>query len=137
MITVNVGRLPGSINPYVLNDGATAADALRQAGVSGDGYELRVNSSAAEASTVLRDGYTVVLVKKVKGNSYIQVFVGQLPGRLNPITLNGGRTVKDALDGAGLRADGFDIRVNTQPATLTTNLSQGQTVVLVRRIKGN
>ena len=69
--------------------------------------------------------------------STAEVRVGRLPGRIENIVLNGGRTVKDALEGAGLRADGHEIRVNGNPATEENDLSEGDTVLLVRKIRGN
>lgn len=137
MITVQVGRLPGSVNSYVLNDGATASDALAMAGITGDGYDLRVNDRVGRLDQRLASGDSVLLVKKVKGNSTIEVFVGRLPGRLTKITLNGGRSVREALAGAGLSVGSYEIRVDTAAATLDTQLRHGQTVVLVTRIKGN
>jgi sulfur carrier protein ThiS len=69
--------------------------------------------------------------------SFITVRVGRLPGVINDIALNGGRTVKDALEGAELDDAGHEIRVNGSLAKLETDLRQGDTVLLVRKIKGN
>ena len=66
-----------------------------------------------------------------------EVRVGRLPGRIDSIILNGGRKVKDAIEGAGLSADGHEIRVNGVEATVDTDLNQGDTVLLVRKIRGN
>jgi len=73
----------------------------------------------------------------VEDPGFITVRVGKLPGRISEIALNGGRKVKDALDGAELRADGYEIKVNASPATPETDLKQGDTVLLVRKVKGN
>lgn len=69
--------------------------------------------------------------------STIEVRVGRLPGRIENIVLNGSRTVKDALDGANLDANGHEIRVNGVVATRDANLVAGDTVLLVRKIRGN
>jgi len=68
---------------------------------------------------------------------YITVRVGKLPGRISDIALNGGRKVRDALVGAELSDSGYEIKVNAAPATLDTDLKQGQTVLLVRKTKAN
>ncbi|GEM_PF-4275188 len=68
---------------------------------------------------------------------YIEVRVGKLPGMIQTIGLNGGRKVKDALAGANLEASGYEIKVNAAPATLETDLKWDDTVLLVRKIKGN
>lgn len=68
-ITVRVGRLPGRIESIGLNGGRTVADALVGAEIeSTEGYEIRVNGSVAAGDTQLREGDTVLLVKKIKGN---------------------------------------------------------------------
>lgn len=69
--------------------------------------------------------------------STVEVRVGRLPGRIDSIVLNGGRKVKDALEGASLNASGHEIRVNGVEATLEAGLNQGDTVLLVRKIRGN
>ena len=66
-----------------------------------------------------------------------EVRVGRLPGRIDNIVLNGGRKVKDAIEGAGLSASGHEIRVNGTEATVETDLNTGDTVLLVRKIRGN
>lgn len=68
---------------------------------------------------------------------FIVVRVGKLPGRINDIALNGGRKVSDALHGAELRADGFEIKVNGVAATADTALASGDVVLLVRKVAGN
>jgi hypothetical protein len=69
--------------------------------------------------------------------STAEVRVGRLPGRIENIVLNGGRKVSDALQGAGLDANGHEIRVNGVLGTMETELVQGDVVLLVRKIKGN
>jgi len=69
--------------------------------------------------------------------STAEVRVGRLPGRIVNIILNGGRKVKDALEGAELDSDGHEIRVNGLVGSTETDLKEGDTVLLVRKIKGN
>lgn len=69
--------------------------------------------------------------------SFITVRVGRLPGVIQTIALNGGRTVADALEGAALSSNGYEIRVNGAPSDTTTNLTEADTVLLVKKIKGN
>ena len=104
------------------------------------GYEIRVQGVPATLETELEDGQTVLLVKKIKGNGgpgYISVRVGKLPGRIEEVALNGGRSVEDALAAVELDFTGYEIRVQGVPATLETELEDGQTVLLVKKIKGN
>ena len=68
---------------------------------------------------------------------HITVRVGRLPGRIAEIALNGGRSVADALAAAELDPTGYEVRVNGSPAEAGTELEDGDTVLLVKKIKGN
>ncbi len=138
-ITVRVGKLPGMINEIALNGARTVADALGAAGLSDEGFEIRVNGSVVAPTQVLAQNDTVLLVTKIKGNAgdHITVRVGKLPGMINEIALNGARAVSDALGAAGLSSDGFEIRVNGSVVDESQTLRQGDTVLLVTKIKGN
>jgi sulfur carrier protein ThiS len=68
---------------------------------------------------------------------FIRVKVGKLPGVISEVALNGGRTVADALSAIELTAEGFDIRVNGSPATLGTDLVEGNIVLLLKPIVSN
>lgn len=75
---------------------------------------------------------------KEKKFSFITVRVGKLPGKIHNIGLNGGRTVKDALEGAAIDSyAGYEIKVNGKNAKLETTLTNGAVVILVKKIKGN
>jgi sulfur carrier protein ThiS len=138
-INVRAGKLPGKIQNLVLNGGRKVANALEVAGLNPSGYEIRVGTVPATVETDLKEGDTVLLLKKVKGNGdgYITVRVGKLPGKIVSIALNGGRTVRHALEGAELDPSGYEIRVGTVPANLETELKEGDTVLLLKKVKGN
>ncbi len=68
-INVKVGKLPGKIEEYALNGNRTVADALEVAELSAEGFEIRVNAEKSEEDRELEDGDTVLLAKKIKGNS--------------------------------------------------------------------
>lgn len=71
-------------------------------------------------------------------DDFITVRVGRLPGLIKDVALNGTRTVEAAIEGAELDdIDGYEIRVNGQNADTDTELSQGDTVLFVRKIRGN
>lgn len=68
----------------------------------------------------------------------LEVKIGKLPGRMDPYALEEGTTIQGALTTAGLNADGFEVRVNgTSVDDLNATLSDGDTVILSRKIKGN
>ncbi|HYD93185.1 MAG TPA: hypothetical protein VEB18_01865 [Candidatus Paceibacterota bacterium] len=67
-ITVRVGRVPGPINPIILNGRRTVADALSGAGISASEGEIRVNGDLSKVDAALNNGDTVLLVRKIRGN---------------------------------------------------------------------
>lgn len=67
---------------------------------------------------------------------YISVRVGEVPGSITEVMLNGDRTVEAALEAAGLSIGNREAKVDGDPATLDTRLSDGSTVLLVKKIKG-
>ena len=137
-ITVKVGKLPGTIQEIALNGDRTVRAALTAAELTPTGFQIRVNGSDADLDTTVTDGATIFLVKKIKGNAdYITVKVGKLPGAVQEIALNGDRTVRAALTAAELAPAGFQIRVNGADADLDTTVSNGSTIFLVKKIKGN
>jgi len=70
-------------------------------------------------------------------SDFITVRVGKLPGKIQEIALNGDRSVEDALKASEIDPAGFEVRVNGRPATTDTSLSDGDTVLLVKKITGN
>ena len=66
-MSVTIARLGAATQTYTLAVGATAADAMDAADM--DGATVRVNNRAADDSTVLVNGDTVLLIPKVQGGS--------------------------------------------------------------------
>ncbi len=138
MLTIRIGQLPGRITELALENGSKVNTALETAELNPEGFEVRVNGGLADGDTVLADGDTVLLVRKIRGNTdHIMVRVGQLPGRIIEIALNGDRTVNMALETAELNPEGFEVRVNGALADGNTVLADGDTTLLVRKIRGN
>jgi hypothetical protein len=71
MLTVKVGKIPGRIKEYVLDDGASVQSALEQAGMDPTGWGVRLNGQQVTGlgSSYLKDGDTVILAQKVKSAS--------------------------------------------------------------------
>jgi len=65
---VRVGKLPGKVQEFDIDEGAMIVDVLALAQLTQDGYELRLNGSPAEIKEMVKPGDTVLLVKKIKGN---------------------------------------------------------------------
>jgi sulfur carrier protein ThiS len=132
---VKVAKLPGRVQEVALHDG-TVAEALRLAGHDATGYSIQLNGRPAQLTDEVSDGDTILLVQAVKGNQDL-VKVAKLPGRVQEIALNHGSTVKDVLEHAAISADGYSIQLNGRPASLTSGVTDGDTILLVQAVKGN
>ena len=65
---VRVGKMPGRIESYALDQGATVGSALSVAGLDSEGFTIKVNNEIANSDKVLNDGDLILLVQQVKGN---------------------------------------------------------------------
>lgn len=137
MLNVRIGTMPGRINEFALENGATVKEALEIADLTAEGYQIKVNGEQADEEKVLSDGDLVLLVKQIKGNSEPLVRVGTMPGRINEYAVLADATVEDVLEIADLNTEGYQIKVNGEMAALDTPVNDGDLVLLVKQIKGN
>jgi sulfur carrier protein ThiS len=137
MLNVRIGTMPGRINEFALENGATVKEALEIADLTTEGYQIKVNGEQVDEEKVLSDGDLVLLVKQIKGNLEPIVRVGTMPGRINEYAVSAGATVEDVLEIADLTTEGYQIKVNGEMATLDTPVNDGDLVLLVKQIKGN
>lgn len=74
---IKIGKVPGRTQVLELQEGATIAEAVRQAGLDVTGHELRFNGASTEDfNKEVTDGAIVLLTPRIKGNmdeSYITV----------------------------------------------------------------
>lgn len=135
---VKVGVVPGAINEYALESGATVAQALELAGLTATGYDVRMDGNTVTLDTVIPEtAKVIVLVKQIKGNAPM-VKVGVVPGAINEYALETGATVGQALELAGLSATGYDVRMDGATVTVDTVIPEtAKVIVLVKQIKGN
>jgi sulfur carrier protein ThiS len=135
-ISVQVGKFPGRLTPITCDAGSTVADALRHAGLVKGNYDLKIGGESANLDTEVFDGDLVLLTEPIKGNQ-ISVQVGKFPGRLTPVAVDHGDTVADVLRHAGLVKGNYDLKIGGDPATLETEVQDGDLVLLTEPIKGN
>lgn len=134
--TIKVGQLPGKIEEYTFEAGTTVAQALEIAGLSAEGFEIKIDGNVASESTVVDGANMILLAKKVKGNAGT-VKIGQLPGKIEEYSFESGTTVAQALEIAGLSSDGFEIKVDGNVADLSTVIDNANMVLLAKKVKGN
>ena len=66
----------------------------------------------------------------------ITVKVARLGNTVETVALNSGASVQDALTAANLTVDGEDVRVNSSNAGLNDEVTDGDIVTLVPKVKG-
>jgi uncharacterized Zn ribbon protein len=140
MSEVKVGRVPGRITEVNVVDGETTVDeAIEIAGLTVEsGFSVRLNGESVEGDAVVEDGDSVTIVKEVKGNSD-SVKVGRVPGRITEVNIvDGETTVDEAIEIADLTVEsGFSVRLNGESADGDETLSDGDSVTIVKEVKGN
>src|SRR5262249_59154773 len=105
---------------------------------------LRMGGQPVDLNSKVTDGQTLLLVRTVRGNvdlgkgaGTISVNVG-VPGNIKKLVLEGTDwTVKDVLKYAELDASGYELRMGGQPVDLNSKVTDGQTLLLVRTVRGN
>lgn len=65
------------------------------------------------------------------------VRVGKFPGTLKEVEVKETSVVADILAIAELTSEGYDLRLNGSPASIQDRVEPGDTVYLVKPIKGN
>lgn len=138
MNTIKVGVLPGQVQEIAYEGELTAGELLDMAGLSAEGYDVRLDGSNIDEDTVVDESARVlVLVKRIKGNMHT-IKVGVLPGAVQEFALEDEMTVEEVLDMAGLDSAGYDIRLDGSTVELDDTVgSEASVLVLVKKIKGN
>lgn len=96
------------------------------------------NTNNENGNVQTEQGTRVTLTPVTPPVRDLSISVGTL-GNLRKVVLDGSRswTVGDVLRHQGLDANGYEIRVSSNPATLSTPVTHGNTIVLMTRVRGN
>lgn len=134
--------MPGRIETHTLEVHATFRQALAQAGLEHEGYEVKLDGSPiTDLDTVVPlTSDTILLSKRVKGNAdMLNIKIGVMPGRVGSYALELGTSYAKALEIAGLDTDGFEVKVDGTPVTnFDSAIHAGaDTILLSKRVKGN
>jgi len=68
-MNVRCALMPGQIREFDMPEGSTINDLLARAGLSPEGFEITRNGEPATVGAIVTDRDTVLLSRKVKGNS--------------------------------------------------------------------
>jgi len=136
---LRVGVMPGRITEVAVETGSTIAEVLAIAGLSSDGYEIKVDGAVSKLeATVGESTNLVLLAKQVKGNAGGLVRIGVMPGRINEFAVSTGKTVGEALEIAGLDADGYEVKIDGQTGDVSTVITENTNLILLaKQVKGN
>jgi len=140
MLTIKVGKMPGTIQEVAVADGAKVSDVLAAAGiVAAANEEIRVGGSVVTLDSTLTNNSIVLLTAKIKGNAPIMVKCGKMPGTIAEFAVESGTKVAAILELAGFTSiAGFEVRMSgaevSGAALVTTN---GAIILLTQKIKGN
>lgn len=139
--TVKVGTMPGRINEFSVQEGASIASVLELAELSATGFEVKVDSISVtdlNGTFVTSSTNLVLLAKQVKGNAGGVVKIGVMPGRINEYALDGSTTIAQALEQAGLDPKGFEVKVDSVTATnFDAQIGDANLILLAKQVKGN
>lgn len=65
---VRVGRMPGPLNSFVIEEGSTVKDVLKLAQINHKGFRIELNDDTADLTDEVNDGDTILLTKSIQGN---------------------------------------------------------------------
>lgn len=139
--TIRVGMMPGRINEFAVEVGASVAEVLRMAELDASGYDVKVDSEKVDPNTAVVTERTslILLAKQVKGNAETTIRVGMMPGRINEFVVEVGTSVADVLRLAELDASGYDVKVDSEKVDAERAVVTDRTslILLAKQVKGN
>jgi hypothetical protein len=138
-IDVAIARIGGERKNYTLLPGSVVADLFSAASESWGNDEVRVTHAGQQERISsdrhpLSNGDSVLIMTQPRGGQKV-VKVGEVGGEVREFAIPDNGTVGDALEAAGLDADG-DLRLNSRQAYLDDQAPDGATVIVTRRIIG-
>lgn len=69
MTTIQIGRFPGKLENYILDENTTINDALNAADIRiGDEQEVKLDGEVVNLNDAIGDGKLLVVTKRIKGN---------------------------------------------------------------------
>lgn len=68
--TIKIGQMPGLLKEMVIEPGTTVSQAISLAGLTTEGYEIKLDGETVSSNTVISsDANLLVLVRQIKGNT--------------------------------------------------------------------
>lgn len=135
--TVKIGVMPGKIDEYALPTETTVAQALENANLSAEGFEVKADgNTVTDLGQAIGSANVILLTKKVKGNNTVKI--GVMPGKIDEYALPTETTVAQALESANLSADGFEVKADGNTVSdLSQAIGSANVILLTKKVKGN
>lgn len=68
MTTIKIGKFPGTLNEFALEDGTTVKDALAMAGIeAGAEQEVKLDGTTVSMNDIVDGGSLLLVTKRLKG----------------------------------------------------------------------
>lgn len=137
--TIKVAVLPGKVQEFVLEAGATFNDAFALAEVQADGFEVKADGRTVTDYNEQVGGTSMILLaKRVKGNAPTTVKVAMLPGKVVEIALDDSASFYEALEEAELDADGYEVKADGRTVSnFDEQIGNTSMILLAKKVKGN
>lgn len=136
---IRVGMMPGRIQEVAVEEGTTIEQVLSVAELNAEGYDVKVDGTKVTnlSQQVSEETSLILLAKQVKGNADV-TRIGMMPGRINEFALEPSTTFKEALEMAGLSAEGYDVKADgTKVTDLSQEIGETSLILLAKQVKGN
>jgi hypothetical protein len=149
----------GNIRELLISDGEahTVKSVLAAQEINPAGYQIRLDGVPAGLDSPVAVGQTIMLLRPIRGNNSMEsdkteiaseatgeteagaffVTVGFVGNMQERMFAPGVYTAGDVLKLSEINSAGYDIRIDGQPGSSDTVLRSGQTLMLLRPIRGN
>ena len=133
---IKVGVMPGRLEEMNVQEGITAQEIFNRANIEVSNHEIRLDGEKITLDTIVNSGSLLVAMKMIKGNAKT-IKIGTMPGRLEEITYEEGKTAMELFELAGIEVQNHEIRLDGEKIALDTIINNGGLLVAMKMIKGN
>lgn len=136
MLNLKVGMMPGKLVGVTVEEGTKVSEIFSMANVEISNHDVRLDGEKVSLDSEVRSGALLVATKQIKGNAGT-IKVGMMPGKLVEVTYEGGETVGELFNMAGVSVDNHDIRLDGERISIDSTINSGALLVATKQIKGN
>jgi hypothetical protein len=137
--TIKVGQMPGRIQEFVVDSGASFKEVIALAELSATGFEVKADGAKIEnLDASVGTTNLVLLAKQVKGNASRTVKVGVMPGRIQEFAVDSDDSIETLIALAELSTSGYEVKIDGNKVTdFSQPVGSANLVLLAKQVKGN